>query len=83
MVKSCFSDEKKFNLDCPDGFQKYWQAKKFPEANYSTGHSGRGSLMIWEGAVLSSSGKLKLQFFSGQQKESADYVKMLNDLSLI
>ena len=36
--------------------------------------------MIW-GGVFSSSGKLKLQFVSGQQK-AADYVKMLNDLSL-
>ena len=31
--------------------------------------------------ALSSSGKLKLQFVSGRQK-AADYVKMLNDLSL-
>ena len=36
--------------------------------------------MIWGGG-FSSSGKHKLQFFSGQQK-AADYVKMLNDLSL-
>ena len=35
-------------------------------------------MILW---VFSSSGKLKLQFVSGRQK-AADYVKMLNDLSL-
>ena len=75
--KVVFLDEKKFNLDCLDGFQKYWHAKSFPE---TTRHSGRGSLMIRK--AFSSSGKLKLQFVCGWQK-AADYVKMLNDLSLI
>ena len=56
------------------------QKKKFTEENYSTRHSGGGSLMIWVGS-FSSSGKLKLQFVCGRQK-AADYVKMLNDLSL-
>ena len=43
--KFVFSDEKKFNLDGLDDFQKYWNAKEFPEENYSR-HSGGGSLMI-------------------------------------
>ena len=47
MAKIVFLDEKKFNLDGPDGFQKYWHAKYFPEENYSTMHRrGGGSLMI-------------------------------------
>ena len=44
--KVVFSDEKKFNLDGQDGFQKYWHTKYFPEENYSTRHSGGRSLMI-------------------------------------
>ena len=42
--KVVFLYEKKFNLDSPDGFQKYWYAKNFLEENYSTRHSGGGSL---------------------------------------
>ena len=37
--------------------------------------------LLWSGVGFSSSGKLKLQFVSGWQK-AADYVKMLNELSL-
>ena len=45
----------------------------------STRRSGGGTLMFWR--TFLSSGKLKLQFVSGRKK-AADYVKMLNDLSL-
>ena len=50
--KVVFSDEKKFNLDIPEGFQKYKRAKNFPEENFSR-HRGEGSLMIWwEGLLI-------------------------------
>ena len=64
-----FSEEKKFNLIGPDGFQKYWHAR----------HIGGVSLIIWK--AFSASEKLKVQFVSCQRK-AADYVKMLNDVSL-
>ena len=57
--KIVFLDEKKFNFDGPDCFQKYCHAKSFPDENFSTRHSGGGSLMIWGGG-FSSSRKLKL-----------------------
>ena len=47
--KVVFSDEKKFNLDGPDGFLRYKHAKNFPEENYSTWRRGGGSLIIWVG----------------------------------
>ena len=50
--KVVFSDEKEFNLDSSNDFQKYWYAKIFPEENYWTGYSGRGSLMIWVGVLF-------------------------------
>ena len=31
--KLVFLDKKKFNLDRPDGFQKYWHTKNFAEEN--------------------------------------------------
>lgn len=45
-----FSDEKKFNLDGPDGLSSYWRdLRKEPEI-FSTRQQGGGSVMIW-GAI--------------------------------
>ena len=77
----CFLGQKEIQFRRSiDSFQKSWHAKDFPEENYSTKISRGGSLIIGGGFLLSS-GKLELQFVCGRQK-AADYVKMLNDLSL-
>ena len=77
--KVVFSNEKKFNLDGSDGFQKYWHAKNFLEQNYSTRYSGGGFLIIWEASHRQENLDYNL---SAVNKKAADYVKMLSDLSL-
>ena len=57
-----FSDEKKFNLDGPDGFSCYWHDFRKEERIFSKRHSGGGSLMIWAG--FSFYGKTTLRIIS-------------------
>ena len=42
-----FSDEKKLNLDGPDGLSSYWHDLKREEKGYSTRHQGGPFLMMW------------------------------------
>lgn len=45
--KVVFSDEKKFNLDGPDGFAKYWHDLRKEERYFSKRQHGGGSVMLW------------------------------------
>jgi hypothetical protein len=42
-----WSDEKKFNLDGPDGYQFYWHDLRKSEVKYSRRVHGGGGVMIW------------------------------------
>ena len=42
-----FSNEKKFNLDRPGGFQYYWADKSIPSETFSRRQGGGDSVMVW------------------------------------
>ena len=42
-----FSDEKKFNLDGPDGFAHYWHDLRKKPLYFSKRQQGGGSVTIW------------------------------------
>ena len=53
-----FSDEKKFNLDGPDGSQCYWHDLRKEKQLYSKRPFWGGSVMVW--GTFSASGKADL-----------------------
>lgn len=63
-----FSDEKKFNLDGPDGYQYYWHDIRDQTQYLSKRHSCLGSVMIWGG--ISYDGILCLEVMDGRQTGS-------------
>lgn len=54
-----FSDEKKFNLDGPDGYAYYWHDIRKDEKVFSSRVQGGGSVMIW-GCIGYNFGRLAL-----------------------
>ncbi|KAL3666445.1 hypothetical protein V7S43_019056 [Phytophthora oleae] len=60
-----FSDEKKFNLDGPDGYQYYWHDVRVDLKLYSKRVSGGGSVMVWAG--MNTYGKTDIAFLEGRQ----------------
>ncbi|KAG3158726.1 hypothetical protein C6341_g14318 [Phytophthora cactorum] len=71
-----FSDEKKWNLDGPDGFQHYWRDLCKPPHHTKRRQAGGGSAMVW--AAFSSRGKSPLVVLSGRQN-SEDYIYTVSD----
>ncbi|XGW04337.1 hypothetical protein V3C99_015474 [Haemonchus contortus] len=69
-----FSDEKKFNLDGPDGARCYWRDLGKDPVQFSRRNFGGGSLMVW-GAYCWDS-KLELGFVSCRM-DSQEYQQVL------
>lgn len=60
-----FSDEKKFNLDGPDGYRYYYHDLRKEQRYLSRRHSGGGGVMVW--AAISSRGPVDLVTIEGKQ----------------
>lgn len=71
-----FSDEKKFNLDGPDGYSYYFHDIRKDELNLMSRQHGGGSVMIW--GAITSNGPLKLVVLNGRQK-ALDYIELLKN----
>jgi hypothetical protein len=69
-----FSDEKKFNLDGPDGFSYYFHDLRKSEVPLSRRVQGGGSVMVWGG--FGWNGTWNLEFISGRMT-AASYTTML------
>jgi len=71
-----FSDEKKFNLDGPDGFHYYWHDLTKEPITYSKRVQGGGGVMIWIG--FCHAGKTSIHFIDNTMN-SPGYVHLLNN----
>jgi len=58
-----FSDEKKFNLDGPDGMAYYWHDTRTVERTRIARQNGGGSVMIW--AAIGWNGRTRIHFVDG------------------
>lgn len=77
--KIIFSDEKKFNLDGPDGNAFYYHDERKQEILRNRRQGGGKSVMIW--AAIGWYGKSQIAFLDGNQN-SAKYVQTLNQFLL-
>ena len=63
-----FSDEKKFNLDGPDGNNYYWHDLRKEPREFFSRQMGGGSVMIW--GAFAHSGKCDLQRVDGRMNSN-------------
>lgn len=73
------SDEKKFNLDGPDGYKYFWADKNMPETIYSRRQNAGGSVMVW--GAISAKGTMDLQIMNGRYNANR-YIEMLDNACL-
>jgi len=71
-----WSDEKKFNLDGPDGVQYYWADLRNEREIFSKNAMGGGSVMVWDG--FSWDGTTDIVFIDGRLN-SAGYREVLEN----
>ena len=72
--KVIFTDEKKFNLDGPDGYNYYYHDLRKEEKVLSRRQCGGGSLMLW--GSISCKGALSLERICGRQNANG-YLQLL------
>ena len=68
------SDEKKFNLDGPDGYSYYWADSRKEPLYFRKRQEGGGSVMIW--GAIGYYGRTNLVFLEGNIN-SEKYVQVL------
>ena len=74
-----FSDEKKFNLDGPDGLMYCWHDLRKKKPEYPRRSFGGGSVMVW-GAIYAG-GKSELAVLEGKQN-AVSYIQTLGGFLL-
>lgn len=70
-----FSDEKKFNLDGPDGNQYYWHDIRQEEQHFFSRQQGGGGVMVW--AAFSYGRKCQIKIID-EILNSANYLQIIN-----
>lgn len=78
-AKIIWSDEKRFNLDGPDGFQYYFHDLRKDEKTLSKRVQGGGGVMIW--AAFGYQGKTEIAFIQGTMN-SQGYQSVLEQFLL-
>ena len=64
-----WSDEKKFNLDGPDGFRVYWRDLRAKPTIFSKRNFGGGTVMVW--GAFRDEDPIGLEFISTKMKSDA------------